>query len=158
MIAMKWMQRNVVRWYVLASNATPSTSTGQLQKGFTTKSIKVLSTYDDFIASCCDQGLLSENNKERSKRVLINIELKYFRTSTQKFNLKSRPPTTSAINSRKAHYVQLPVLSILAKVHSVTCGKWSSNWVSFFVFCIFCFPKTFTSSWREFSLFYLLKR
>ena len=41
----------------------------QLQKVFTTKSIKTLSIYDDFIASCCDQDSLSENNKEKGKRV-----------------------------------------------------------------------------------------
>ena len=84
-------------------------------KGFTTISIKILSTYDDFTASSCDQDPLSENNKERSKRLLSNVELKYFRTTSQESHSKHKPPTTSAINFRKALYVQLPVLSILVK-------------------------------------------
>ena len=90
---------------------------------FTTISIKVLSTYDDFPASCCDQNPLSENNKERSKRVLSNVELKYSRTTSQESHSKHKPSTTSAINFKKALYVQLPFLSILVKVHSVTCGS-----------------------------------
>ena len=50
------------------------------KKVFTAKSIEILSTYDDFKASYCDQDLLAENNKEKSKRMLINVELRYFRT------------------------------------------------------------------------------
>ena len=93
------------------------------KKVFATISIKILSTYDDFTASCCDQDPLSENNKERSKRVLSNVELKYSRTTSQESHSKHKPSTISAINFKKALYVQLPVLSILVKVHSVTCGN-----------------------------------
>ena len=84
-------------------------------KGFTTISIKILSTYDDFTASCCNQDPLSENNKEKSKRMLINVELKYFRTTAQEFNSKRKPPTTLAINFWKVCYVQLPILAIFGK-------------------------------------------
>ena len=93
------------------------------KKVFTKISIKILSTYDDFTASCCDQDPLSENNKERSKRVLGNVEVKYSRTTRQESHSKHKPSTTSAINFKKALYVQLPVLSILVKVYSVTCGS-----------------------------------
>ena len=92
------------------------------KKVFTTIFIKILSTYNDFTASCCDQDPLSENNKEKSKRVLSNVELKYSGTTSQESHSKHKPSTTSAINFKKALYVQLPVLSILVKLHSVTCG------------------------------------
>ena len=105
------------------------------KKAFTTISIKILSTYDDFTASCCDQDPLSENNKERRKRVLRNIELKYSRTTSQEAHSKHKPSTTSAINFKKALYVQLPVLSTLVKVHSVTCG---SDLLSDSAFCVLC--------------------
>ena len=93
------------------------------KKFFTTISIKILSTYDDFEGFCFDQDPLSENNKERSKRVLSNVELKYSATTSQESHSKHKPSTASAINFKKALYVQLPVLSILVKVHSVTCGS-----------------------------------
>ena len=54
---------------------------------------------------------------------MINVELKYFRSTTKEFNSKHKPSTTSEINFSKAHYVQLPVLSILAKVHLVVCDS-----------------------------------
>ena len=93
------------------------------KKVLTTKSIKILSTYDDFKASCCDQDLLAENNKEKSKRMLINAGLRYFRTTAQEFNSKHQPFTTLAINFWNVYYVQLPILSILAKMQLVACGS-----------------------------------
>ena len=93
------------------------------KKVFTTKSIKILSTYDDFKASCCDQDLLAENNKEKSKHMLINVELRYFRTTAQEFYSKHKPPTTLPINFWNVYYVQLPILSILEKLHLVACGS-----------------------------------
>ena len=92
-------------------------------KVFTAISIKILSTHDDFTASCCDQDPLSENNKERSKRVLNNLELKYSRTTSQGSHSKHTPPTTLAINFWNVYYVQLPILSILAKIHLVACDS-----------------------------------
>ena len=55
--------------------------------------------------------------------MLINVELRYFRTTAQGFKPKHKPPTTLAINFWKVYCVQLPVLLILVKVNSVTCGS-----------------------------------
>ena len=97
------------------------------KKVFTTKSIKILSTYDELKATCCDQDLLAENNKEKSKRMLIIVELRYFRITAQEFNSKHKPPTTLAVNFWKVYYVQLPILSILAKIHLVACDSGLPN-------------------------------
>ena len=92
-------------------------------KKFLQQNPSKLSTYDDFIAVCCDRNSLSENNKEKSKRVLINIEVRYFRTTFKNFNSEHKPPTTSAVNFRKAHHVQLPLLSLLGKVCLAVSGS-----------------------------------
>ena len=83
----------------------------------------MLSTYDGFEASCCDRDPYSENNKKRSKRVLNNLELKYSRTTSQESHSKHKPSTTLAINFWNVYYVQLSILSILAKIHLVACGS-----------------------------------
>ena len=43
--------------------------------------------------------------------------------AVQEFDSKRKPPTTLAINFWNVYYVQLPILSILAKIHLVACGS-----------------------------------
>ncbi|CAF1369334.1 unnamed protein product [Rotaria magnacalcarata] len=76
------------------------------------------STYGDFIAACGNDGqILGESNKEKSKRISLHEEFKYFKTAVQEFNLKNEPSTTSATRFWQMHYTKLPILSHLAKIH-----------------------------------------
>ncbi|CAF5012782.1 unnamed protein product, partial [Rotaria magnacalcarata] len=81
------------------------------------------STYDDFIAACGDDGnIIGESNKERSKRLSVNEELKYFKLAVQEFNLKNKPSTTTAMRFWNIHHTKLPLLSRLARIHLIACG------------------------------------
>ena len=105
-------------------SVTKSTSSVQSRDETSGTTSSKLSTYDEFNAACGgDPDSLFETNKEKSKRICLNEELKYFRAAVQEFNLKYRLSTTSVIQFWQTHYVQLPLLSNLAKVHLVTCGS-----------------------------------
>ncbi|CAM4985041.1 unnamed protein product [Rotaria socialis] len=81
------------------------------------------STCDDFIAACGDDGnIIGESNKERSKRLSVNEELKYFKLAVQEFNLKNKPSTTTAMRFWNIHHTKLPLLSRLARIHLIACG------------------------------------
>ena len=104
------------------SASSSSTVPSQVQNpSFQQTSFKS-TTYDDFITACGDYDMVSESSKEKSKRVALNEEFKYFKTAVHAFNLKNKPSVTSALVFWKDHYVQLPLLSNLAKVHLVACG------------------------------------
>ncbi|CAF1458616.1 unnamed protein product [Adineta steineri] len=80
------------------------------------------SAYDEFLAACGEQDFTQETTKEKSKRISLNDELKYFRLAVQEFNAKHRPSTSSILEFWKTHYIQFPLLWNLARVHLVACG------------------------------------
>ena len=106
--------------FTSSDNVEPSTSATSSQ--VTHHPVKT-TTYDLFIAACGDQESLMETNKEKSKRIRLNEELKYFRTAVQDFNTKNQPSTTTAIEFWKLHHPQLPILAHLAKAHLVASGS-----------------------------------
>ncbi|CAF1545416.1 unnamed protein product [Adineta ricciae] len=80
------------------------------------------SAYDEFLAACGEQDFTQETIKEKSTRISLNDELKWFRIAVQEFNSKHKPSTKSVLEFWKTHYIQLPLLWNLAKVHLVTSG------------------------------------
>ncbi|CAF4103035.1 unnamed protein product [Rotaria sp. Silwood2] len=81
------------------------------------------SVFDEFIAACGQEEIiLTSNNKEKSKRISINEELKYFKLAVQQFNAAVQPSTQSAKIFWKAHKDRLPLLTHLAKIHLSACA------------------------------------
>ncbi|CAF3090502.1 unnamed protein product [Rotaria sp. Silwood2] len=76
------------------------------------------SVFDEFMAACGQEEIiLTSNMKEKSKRISINEELKYFKQVVQQFNAAVQPSTKSAKNFWNAHKDRLPLLTHLAKIH-----------------------------------------
>ncbi|CAF1429377.1 unnamed protein product [Adineta steineri] len=104
-------------------NSSYSTTSSESQHPFlSSNTSKVKSVYDAFIEACEDQEISYQSTKEKSKRILINEELKYFRNAVQDFNSKNEPSTTTAIDFWRKYHLQLPYLFNLAKVHLAACG------------------------------------
>ncbi|CAF4825681.1 unnamed protein product [Rotaria sp. Silwood1] len=81
------------------------------------------SIFDEFMAACGQEEIiLTSNMKEKSKRISINEELKYFKQVVQQFNAAVQPSTKSAKNFWKAHKDRLPLLTHLAKIHLSACA------------------------------------
>ncbi|CAF1473767.1 unnamed protein product [Adineta steineri] len=104
-------------------NSSYSTTSSESQHPFlSSNTSKVKSAYDAFIEACEDQEISYQSTKEKSKRILINEELKYFRNAVQDFNSKNEPSTTTAIDFWRKYHLQLPYLFNLVKVHLAACG------------------------------------
>ncbi|CAF1207762.1 unnamed protein product [Rotaria sordida] len=81
------------------------------------------SVFDEFMAACGQEDIiLTGNMKEKSKRISINEELKYFKQAVQQYNAAVQPSTRSAKNFWKAHKDRLPLLTHLAKIHLSACA------------------------------------
>jgi len=65
---------------------TLSTTSPRLQHSIPQSTSSKQSAYDDFIAACGKQHFTQETTKEKSKRISLNDELKYFRIAVQEFN------------------------------------------------------------------------
>lgn len=85
---------------------------------------KKLSAFEEFLAACGedDDATVSDNVKERSKRILINEELKYYKLAVQEFNISVIPSTFSAIKFWKLNKDRFPLLSHLAKIYLTACA------------------------------------
>ena len=101
---------------------SPSTMFSQAQNLSSQQTSSKPTTYDDFIAACGDQDMVSESSKEKSRRICLNEELKQFKAAVHEFNMKNKPSVASVLKFWKEHYIQLPLLSNLAKVHLAACG------------------------------------
>ena len=64
-------------------------------------------TYDDFISACGDYDMVSKSSKEKSKRVALNEELKYFKAAVHDFNMKKQ-----TIYSNSSDILERPICSI----------------------------------------------
>ncbi|CAF1665624.1 unnamed protein product, partial [Adineta ricciae] len=91
----------------LPTNTIPSSSTTQSQVHQSVPQSALLkrSTYDDFIAACGQDHFERETTREKSKRVGLIEELKYFRAAVQDFNAKRKPSTTAAVEFWKSHHI-----------------------------------------------------
>ncbi|CAF1127776.1 unnamed protein product [Rotaria magnacalcarata] len=107
-----------------SSNAVSTSSTNtfaQSPQSFSNNNAS--STYDQFLAACGDDGnIVGESSKEKSKRLCLTEEFKYFKTAVQEFNLNNKPSTTSVIRFWNIHHMKLPLLSHLARIHLVASG------------------------------------
>jgi hypothetical protein len=82
-----------------------------------------VSTFDDFISACGeDQPTLMDVSRQKSKRILINEEIKYFKLAAQEFHLSIKPSPSSSITFWKIYKDRLPLLTHLAKIHLSACG------------------------------------
>ena len=59
----------------------------------------------------------ANNGKEKSKRISINEELKFYKLAVQEINLAVTPSTSSAVQFWKLNKERFPMLSHLAKIH-----------------------------------------
>lgn len=82
-----------------------------------------LTTFQKFMLACGEEPpTLLNNNKQKSRRVLINEELKVFKVAVAEFNLVVEPSVTSAIDFWKRNKDRLPILTHLAKIHLSASG------------------------------------
>lgn len=84
-----------------------------------------LTTFQKFMLACGEElpTLLDNNNtKQKSRRILINEELKVFKVAVAEFNLTVEPSVSSAILFWKRNKDRLPMLTHLAKLHLSACG------------------------------------
>lgn len=65
---------------------------------------------------------LLDNSKQKSRRILINEELKVFKVAAAEFNLTVEPTAMSAIIFWKRNKDRLPIMTHLAKIHLSACG------------------------------------
>ena len=95
----------------------------QTQAQNSTSIQRKVSTFDEFILACGEeQPTLMDASRQKSKRILINEEIKYFKLAVQEFNLAIKPSTSSSIIFWKLNKDRLPLLTHLAKIHLSACG------------------------------------
>ena len=99
-----------------------SISTVVTQSFSSSNTSKKVSAYEAFIEACEDQEVPFQTSKDKSKRIMINDELKLYKIAVQEFNSKNEPSTTTVLKFWKKYQMQFPLLFELAKVHLVACG------------------------------------
>ena len=106
-----------------ASSSGSSITTAQSQQQIATPVRSKLSVVQEFLMACGEEEMMSAGTaKEKSKRIHINNELKYFKLVVQKFIHTVEPSGTLAIEFWKIYKDRLPLLSHLAKIHLMVCA------------------------------------
>lgn len=80
--------------------------------------------FENFMAACGedDDVIETDSIKDKSKRISINEELKFYKLAVQEFNLAVEPSTSSAVQFWKLNKDRFPLLSYLAKIHLTACA------------------------------------
>ena len=95
----------------------------QTQAQYSNQNQRKASTFSEFMLACGEEeSTLLDSSRQKSKRIMINEEIKYFKLAVQEYNLLFEPSTLSAINFWKLYKDRLPLLTHLAKIHLSASG------------------------------------
>ena len=95
----------------------------QTQAQHSSQNQRNASTFSEFmLAYGEEEPTLLDASRQKSKRIMINEEIKYFKLAVQEYNLLFEPSTSSAINFWKLYKDRLPLLTHLAKIHLSASG------------------------------------
>ena len=105
------------------TSSSSTVTTTQINTQISTSIKPKPSVFQNFLKECGEEEPITiESTKEKSKRIMINEELKYFKSAVQAFNDDVEPSAWSAINFWKMNKDRLPLLTHLAKIHLSTCA------------------------------------